>query len=324
MNKPNKSLIIIVSGATATGKSDLSLKLSNHFNSQGHEFEIINFDSIQFYKELDIGSAKPSENEMKQLPHHLFNIKNVDEEMDASEFVSLAKPMIEDILSKNKIPVLVGGSAFYIRALVKGMAPSKPVSKETRCQVEEIVNSEGSDGLIKRLNEVDPASTRDLHPNDIYRLSRALEHWIETGLPFSESKKEIEDPYDFSKNKFDDSVQILHFYCFIEKFKHWEIIEKRSQKMIEMGLIDEVKGLLKLYSKDLKSLSSIGYKQVIEYLDDPQKANLEELIEKISIATRRLAKSQKTFFNKVEPKIIVHPIDDLRQVLGKIQKALDS
>lgn len=309
---------IIISGPTGTGKTktaiELALKIKAELNQTA---EIINFDSVQFYSELDIASAKPTAEELALVPHHLIGIRSINYPMNASDFVDLSKELCEKLFNHQIIPIFVGGSGFYIRAFVKGMFDSVNVSDETRKLIEEIIEYEGSTGIRKRLQEIDPESFQKLHHNDLYRNSRALEHWIETGTKFSAQTAKIEDPYDFSKQE-DPSIEFLHFCAEIPKDDHFPLLMKRAQSFFEENrLFDEVNHLLESGATgEEKGLQSIGYKETVEFIKNPDvfNNNVEALIERIFISTRQLVKSQKTFFKKVNPKIIFNPLHDLSLV----------
>jgi tRNA dimethylallyltransferase len=317
----NKFPIIIITGATASGKTSLSLELAQTLHKENIPAEIINFDSLLFYKDLNIGTAKPTADELNTVKHHLIDICTIQEEMNASRFCELALPLVKEMHQNAIIPILVGGSAFYIRALVKGMYEGKSISKETRSLVEKITLEKGYSFIRSELKTNDPLSFNDLHENDEYRNIRAYEFFIQEGRPISEEKMKINDPYDFSDSEHED-WDILHFYLDIPKEDHWPIIEKRTKHMIDAGLIAEVEAILKRsdISGEEKSLQSIGYKETVDHINllkGDEQASLNDLIEKIYIATRQLAKSQKTFFKKIEPKLKFHPIKDKDIIINK-------
>lgn len=333
----SKKPIITISGATGTGKTSSSIHLALELKQQKQiECEIINFDSIQFFKELDIASAKPSQEELSQVPHHLVGIKTIQEEMNASEFSLKAKEIVNRLHQENKVPILVGGSGFYLRAFVKGMFESTNVSEKTRALVEELLEKEGSNGIRLRLQEVDPESFEKLHHNDNYRNCRALEHWIETGSKFSEKSKKIQDPYDFSKQE-NPEYHFLHFYALIPKEDHFPILMKRTQNFFkDHKILSEVDSLLESGADGSeKAMQSIGYKEVVEFFKEngrPHEAEykkqlIEQLTERIFISTRQLVKAQKTFFKKVHPKVDYNPVSELdklteysNQFLEKLQE----
>ncbi len=317
---PTKN-IVIISGATATGKTKTSIDIARHFKER--HFEIINFDSLLFYKELNIGTAKPSKEEIAEIQHHLVNISSISNELNANEFIELAKVKIDELHDKSIIPILVGGSTFYLRALIKGMYDSVTISDEIRSESESLLKERGITFFLEYLKEHDPESLKILHENDHYRITRAYEHYRMTGSPISEEKKKSDknQPYDFSINQYPD-WNIIHLNMHLEKELHWNLMKERAAKMIDSGLIEEVKNLLESrFTGTEKPLQSIGYKETIDYLNG-KISSKDELLEKIYIATRRLAKSQKTFLKKVTPKKDFNPLEETTHLLDYISQRL--
>jgi len=310
--------VFIISGATASGKTSLSITLAQNLKSKGFSAEIVNFDSLLFYKDLNIGTAKPSQEERKNIPHHLIDICDIHQEMNASKFNKMAQSLISNLHRENKIPILVGGSAFYIRALIKGMYKGPSISEQTKQEVEHILNEKGFSYIRNMLKHLDPSSYQSLHENDQYRNIRAFEFYYQLGRPISQEKNEIVDPYDFEKNQH-PQWDIFHIYLDIPKEEHWPIIKMRTQKMITQGLLCEVSNILKNkeLTNDEKCLQSIGYKEAIDYLQNqnPHIESQKDLCEQIYISTRQLAKSQKTFFKKIKPKHTYHPLNDKNKIL---------
>jgi tRNA dimethylallyltransferase len=314
--------IIIVSGPTASGKTQISIDIAKEFIT--YNMEIVNFDSLLFYNDLNIGTAKPTRLEMIEVPHHLVNVASVHDEINASNFVKLAEKKINELHESNKIPILVGGSTFYLRSLIKGMYDSPSTSQEIKDLTEKIYREDGIQPFIDYLQEHDPKSLDQLHKNDHYRLMRAFEHHKMTGTPISAQKIEhdINGPYDFSKTAHED-WSIFHISLDIEKQHHWEIMLNRTKEMLKSGLLEEVSDLLKsgLSGKE-KPLLSIGYKEAIQYING-EIESIEQLEEKIYFATRRLAKSQKTFLKKVTPKNTYHPLTDRDIIFRDIASFLE-
>lgn len=313
-----KSPVLIISGPTASGKTRLSLKLALKIQSTlNRKAEIINFDSLLFYQKLNIGTAKPSQTEQEQIKHHLIDISPIDSTLNASDYIKMAEAKINELLDKGIIPLLVGGSAFYLRALVKGMYndpdnndQNEELKEKIAQETAELVKTQGITPVRDYLLLNDPESYYQLHENDHYRNARAYEFYRLTGKKISEQKKIADDalPYNFQEHLHTD-WNIHHYYLNIPKPDHWPIIESRTQKMFENGLVQEVEFLLKEgFSAHEKPLRSIGYKEVVELLN--QEVNLQECQEKISIATRQLAKAQRTFFNKIEPKQTFNPLKE--------------
>ena len=226
--------LVVLSGATATGKSSLAYQLA--LDEKG---VVYNFDSLLFYKELNIGTAKPSPEELEEVPHYMVNITSAKKPLNAADYVAKAAPEIHELLQKKEKVFLTGGSGFYLRALLKGMYPSQTTDKELLSKSDEIYEKQGIEPFIEELKQHDPKSLDRLHTNDHYRLRRAVEHFWSTGTPFSESSQEL------VKFPFQKDWQILHCYLDIPKNDHYEIIQKRTKIMLERGLIDEVQELLK-------------------------------------------------------------------------------
>lgn len=315
--------LIIVSGPTATGKTALAIKLAKEFSNNQRELVIINFDSLLFYKELLIGTAKPTLEERQGITHLGLDIVSIQDDFNASSFTRTAEDLIIKLHNEGKIPILVGGSAFYLRALIKGMYESSSPPVEVRSKVESLFQSGGIELVREELLKVDPESVRKLHVNDHYRNMRALEHFLTTGTKISIQDEEFKenDPYDFSKSKHPE-WELHHIYLDIPKDVHWEIIQKRTRQMIDQGLEAEVRTLVANgFSRELKALSSIGYKETLDYLDGKFETE-SAWSERISLSTRQLAKSQRTFFKKVTPKSSYNPLHDTKQILNDVKAFL--
>lgn len=315
-----KNKIIIISGPTATGKTKLALEIAT---KHSRLCEIVNFDSLLFYQEISIGTAKPSKVELSSVPHHLIDIQSVLLPMNASEFILLAQEKIAEIHSRGAIAILAGGSGFYLRALIKGMYVGEGTSSDLRQEVEELYQNKGIAPIIEYLKVNDPESLSQLHHNDHYRLKRAYEHHRINGSKFSQQRtlKEEHSPYDFSHHSH-ANWEILHIYLDIPREEHWKIIQNRAQKMLAEGLIAEAQGLLDLgMTGEERPLKSIGPKEAIEFIQGTIKSR-EELIERISVATRQLAKSQRTFFKKITPKNSFDPLREWDSCLKKVDEFL--
>ncbi len=309
--------VLIISGPTACGKTALALKLTDFTNKS---VEIVNFDSLLFYRELSIGTAKPSLQEREKIPHHLIDICSIKNPINAADFVSKARQTVNEVHHRGSIPVLVGGSGFYLRALIKGMSDSYQSDPALSEEIQNEYKKNGITPIREYLKSFDPQSYQSLHENDHYRLLRAYEYARHTGLAFSDQKKKLDEqlPYDFSICQFPD-WGLEHIYLNIEPEEHWPIIKRRTQTMLNAGLIKEVQDLLDQgIDPNLKPLQSIGYKETIDYLNQGG-GSLEDLIEKIHIATRQLAKSQRTFFQKIQPKSTFHPLKDEKKLDSKLR-----
>ena len=307
---------MLITGPTGTGKSDWAVKLGLILKEHGQECAIINFDSLCFYKELTIGTAKPGAALLSKVEHFLIDIASIKNELNAHAFCKQAKDLIKQFTQNGKYIILVGGSPFYIRALMKGMYRSDNLSPDMKNNLQEIYKRDGIEPFLQYLRIFDPASLARLHVNDHYRLLRAVEYNISTERPISEEHHEFQEegPYDFSKNQFPES-DLLHFYFDIPKDEHWKILKQRARLMIEQGLVLETKALLDNGdSGEEKPLQSVGYKETLAYLNG-EIAEPDELAEKIYISTRQLAKTQRTFFKRITPKITVNPLVDSTTIL---------
>lgn len=305
--------IIIISGPTASGKTQISLELASLFDG-----EIINFDSLLFYKEINIGTAKPNAQELLKIPHHLINSHSITKPINASDFFKIAKEKIDELHKKNKLVFLVGGSGFYLQALLKGMYDSATTPERVIKKSDELYKSDGITPFLDILKTHDPASFERYHSNDHYRIRRAVEHWWSHQTPFSELRK-LKDEHNTNLN--DDNIhgwRSLHLFLDIPKDIHQNIIKMRTHQMLENGLVEEVKNLLDQgFDANLKPLQSIGYKETIDYLNGQIK-NQKELEEKINLSTRQLAKAQRTWFNRIEKKEKFNPLEEKDKIIETV------
>ncbi len=311
--------VIIISGPTASGKTKVSLELIQKGIEKNIPFAIVNFDSLLFYNELNIGTAKPTAKELKQFSHYMVNITSITNPLNASDYYKKTIPIIQKLHEDNIIPVLVGGSGFYLRSLIKGMYDCPTIPMELKEKNEILFQTEGITPFLEILKKHDPYSYEHLHPNDSYRIIRATEFFQTTGTPISSEKNRLDsqNPYDFSDGGAQD-WKIFHSFLDIPKDQHQIIIEKRTKQMIKEGLVDEVKLILKEgFKGDEKPLQSIGYKETLQFIEgkfDSQKSYLE----RINISTRQLAKSQRTFFKKVLEKETFNPLVDMGKALNRM------
>ncbi len=278
----NKTILLV--GATASGKSSAAEFLAKHF-----EIEIISADARQIYRYLDIGTATPPQTILNQIPHHLINILNPDQYYNAAQFAEDASRIIKQIQKINKIPIIVGGSGFYIKALIDGLS-KLPKDLKCRERLKKEIEINGIEYLHNYLNEIDPETAKRLASKDAFRIIRAIEVYELTGKPLSMVYKEY-PPQPLIEGKY-----LIIGLDWERKFLY-ERINKRVDLMIDNGLIEEVKFIENLgYDKNLSSLQSIGYKEIWNYLDGT--ISLDETIEKIKINTRHYAKKQLTWFRK--------------------------
>ncbi len=282
--------LVVITGPTAVGKTDISIDVARQLDG-----EIVSCDSMQVYKYMDIGTAKPGVLERKAVPHHLIDVVTPDEEFNVARFQELAEAAVSDITSRGRVPVLVGGTGLYIKAVVDGfLFPWEGASPEIRASLEEEAVRKGHDVLYARLEELDPEAAKKIHPNDTRRIVRALEVHITTGRPISELWREGRR----KKARFDRLVMVG---LVRERPVLYERIEARCDKMIELGLVEETKELLEQgYSRTLTSGQALGYKEIVRYLKG--ECPLQEAIELIKRDTRRYAKRQLVWF-RADPRI---------------------
>ena len=299
--------VLIVSGATATGKTQTSIEIATR-----SDIEIINFDSLVFYNELNIGTAKPTLEEMQGVTHHFVGTQSVSTPLNAADFAKIAPAIINDIISRGKTPLLVGGSGFYLKALLLGMYPTSTPSQDIIDRSNQLYDSKGIKAFWEILEEHDKPSTQKLHINDHYRVRRAVEFFWTSGYPISEAPSRQKQETKFYKTQ---NWSPKHIYLNIPKEDHYPIMLQRTQNMIQNGLIDEVQALIDRGLRDCKPLQSIGYKETLDFIDGKIESQ-EELIEKIFISTRRLAKAQRTWFQSVEKKEEFNPLDGLEPIIN--------
>ncbi len=273
--------ILILCGPTAVGKSKVALELAEKFGG-----EIVSADSGQVWKELDIGTAKPSFADRQRVPHHLIDVATPGEHFDVARYVELADGAIKAILSRKHLPIVVGGTGLYIRILLYGLCEAPPQDQEIRRQLAGEMEEKGLTFLYDRLNAVDPETAKKIHPNDKTRIIRALEVYEITGYPlshFHQSHRFQNQRYEARQIGLNCDRKILH-----------ENIERRVDWMIANGWAEEVRELLKFYPSDSQALQSIGYKQLVQHLKG--RFSLEEAVAEIKKQTRAYARRQLTWF----------------------------
>jgi tRNA dimethylallyltransferase len=282
------SAITIIVGPTCAGKSERAFSLAIKY-----QMEIVSADSLQVYRHLDIGTAKPSPEERSKVKHHLIDVVAPDEEFSAVQYMEMARETIDSLLRQNRSALVVGGTGLYIKALTKGIFRGPAADEKLRREIKEEAQQRGNEYLYQRLKEIDPESASRIHPNDTYRIMRALEVYEITQKPMSSFQADHafrESPYRYVK------IGIER-----ERKELYRKIEERVDWMIENGLIEEVKGLLERgYNPHLKPLQSLGYRQVIGYLNGAY--DLNEAVGLIKRDTKRYAKRQLTWF-KADPEL---------------------
>lgn len=277
--------LFILSGPTAVGKTNISIKLAEALNG-----EIISADSMQIYKQMDIGSAKASKEEMKGIKHHLIDVVEPNEEFSVAEFKKLSSKSIDEIINNKKLPMVVGGTGLYINSLIFNYDFAATYKDEKyREELNKLAEEKGKEYVHSLLKEVDVESYNRLYPNDLKRVVRALEVFKLTGKTITQFNEE-QDIYDIPYN-------VYYFILTMDRTKLYDRINKRVDLMIENGLIEEVVNLKdKGYTSDMQSMKGIGYKEILYYLDG--KISLEEAVEMIKKGSRNYAKRQLTWFRK--------------------------
>lgn len=282
MKKPP---LIILAGPTAAGKTNLSIQLAQKIVGS-----IISADSMQVYRYMDIGSAKITPEERKGIPHYMIDELLPEEEFNIVRFQTLAKQYMAEIYAQGRIPILVGGTGFYIQSVLYNIDFSKEEGSDSiRRELEEIAKNEGNNVLHQKLMEVDKESAETIHPNNIKRVIRALEFYRQNGYPISKHNKEErqkESPYQFAYFVLNENRECLY-----------RKIEARVDKMIEQGLLEEVKHLKEMgCHRGMVSMQGLGYKELLSYLDN--ELSFEEAVSILKRDTRHFAKRQITWFKR--------------------------
>jgi tRNA dimethylallyltransferase len=300
-----KHLIAIV-GPTGTGKSRLAIYLADIFGG-----EIISADSRQVYRYLDIGTAKPSPEQMSHLPHHLIDIVNPDEDFNLARYLELAGSAIEDIYRRNRLPFLVGGTGLYVRAVLEGwQVPKVSPDREFRYNIEERAGGGSADEIYDELARLDPEAVRKIDRRNVRRMARALEVQAAAGQPFSEIAKKEAPPF-----------KSFIIGLTTERKRLYEIVDRRVDDMFQWGLVREVENLQKMgYHLNLPSMSGIGYRQVGQYLNG--ELTLEAAIKKMKTETHRFIRHQYAWFRMADDRI--HWFDIVQHKDEEIASALES
>jgi tRNA dimethylallyltransferase len=279
---PEKPKVIVVCGPTGIGKTTVGIELAQRFNG-----EIVSADSMQIYRYMNIGTAKPTAEELDKIAHHMIDIVDPDEDYDAVLFSKQARDQVTEITSRGLVPFIVGGTGLYIKAILHGLFQAKAIDSEVRKRLKREAEENSSGFLFERLKRVDPAAADRIHPNDSYRIIRALETLESSG-------KTISDHHQNHKFR-DDPFNPLKIGLQMNRHTLYERIDKRVDLMLKTGLVDEVKTLLALgYKADLKPMQSIGYRHIVRFLE----ASLpwDECLQTFKRDTRRYAKRQLTWF----------------------------
>jgi tRNA dimethylallyltransferase len=303
----NKPLIVMV-GPTAVGKTEISLRVAEQLRG-----EIISADSRLFYRGMDIGTAKPTTEELNRVPHHFISISEPDQDWSLAVYLPNAVDIIQEIHSRKNLPFLVGGTGQYIQAVVQGwqLPPIKP-DPALRNILGRWAEQVGVEGIRTRLTELDPEAAEGIDGPNLRRMIRALEVTLSSGKKFSEQKKQKGAPY-----------QVLQIGLTRPREDLFQRIDLRIERMLEEGLVREVQALLDNgYSPELSSMSAIGYKQIVNFLSG--KCSLEESVQQIRSKTRKYVRQQANWFQENDPDIhwfsaVDDPID---QIINEIQQFL--
>jgi tRNA dimethylallyltransferase len=305
-----KPKLVIVLGPTGVGKSEVAMDLA--LQTDG---EIINADSQLVYRYMDIGTAKPPAAVRKKVRHHLIDVVDPDGEFNAALYRELALAVIEDVRDRGKKAIICGGTGLYIRALTQGLFVGPAKDPRIREQLEHEIQERGLNFLYERLQQVDLAATQWIHPNDRYRIIRALEVFQLTGKPISQWQKD----HDFKESSF----ETLKIGLNRAREELYALINRRCDEMIKEGFVDEVKGLLeRRYRLELPSLQSVGYRQIGDYLKG--ESSLEEAVSLMKRNTRRLAKRQLTWFRADKEIEWFHPESDKGKIRAAVKEFLDA
>ena len=295
MQKPK---VIVICGPTASGKTSLSIELAKKING-----EIVSCDSMQIYKDLTIGTAKPTIDEMQGIKHFLIDFVSPEERYSVADYKRDATKAIKEIIQKNKVPIIVGGTGLYLEAIIYNIEYNEiETDLKYREELEKIEEAEGLEKLYNLANKIDKKATEKISHNDKKRIFRVLEIYHSTG----KTKTELEIESRKNKPEFD----YLLFGITMDREKLYDRINRRVDIMMDQGLIREVENLLKKYNEFPTAMQGLGYKEVVEYLKGI--TTKEEMIEKIKQETRRYAKRQLTWFRKYKNLIWIDGLNDLQ------------
>ena len=282
----NKAKVIVICGPTASGKTALSIEVAKKING-----EIISCDSMQIYKDMNIGTAKPTKEEMGEIKHYLIDYVLPTERYSVAEYKKDAKKAIKEVIEKGKTPIIVGGTGLYVDSLIYEIEyPEIKFDEEYRKKLEKEVEEEGLEKLYEKAKKIDPIAIQKIRKTDKKRILRVLEIYHATGKTKTEQEiisRQKEPEYDYKV-----------YGLLWDRQKLYDRINLRVDIMIEQGLIEEVKTILKKYSEFPTAMQGLGYKEVVQYLN--KEITKEEMIEKIKMETRRYAKRQITWFKRIE------------------------
>ncbi len=301
--------IITICGPTGIGKTGFAIFLARAFNG-----EIIGADSMQIYKYMDIGTAKPDLSERAQVRHHLVDFLDPAQDFDAGQYAQMADHAVDAIQKKDKLPIVAGGTGLYIRSLLYGLFRSRPICRSTLAELTDILEQKGAPCLHRQLESCDPAAAKRIHPHDGFRIIRALEVFLTTGVPISQEQAR----HAFAQPRY----RSLTIGLYMDRRDLYDRIEQRVDKMMDQGLYSEVTHLVeKGYGLNLKSMQSIGYRHMGWVINKEKDMDTAVLLLKRD--TRRYAKRQFTWFRK-EPGIVWITPDQTDQAAALVKEFLTS
>lgn len=305
-----KPKVIVIGGPTASGKTALSIELAKRING-----EIVSADSMQIYKDMNIGTAKPTKEEMGNIKHYMIDFVSPETRYSVSQYKKDASLCIEEIIKKGKTPIVVGGTGLYIDSLVYGIEFQEiSIDEEYRAQLNEIADNGGLQKLYEEACKIDPEAMKTISPNDKKRIIRVLEIYKQTGKTKTQQniesrKKEV--PYDY-----------IMFAINMDREKLYERINKRVDIMIKNGLIEEVQAIINKYGNIKTAMQGLGYKEVVQYFNN--EFSKEEMIDKIKMESRRYAKRQLTWFRKNKEIIWLDGLEPVEDNINEIIKAMNT
>ena len=304
MKRPLKNKVAVLVGPTAVGKTAVALELAQELGA-----EIVNADSLQVYRELNIGTAKPTEAERALVPHHLVDVADPPEAYDADRYSREGRRVLAQLHGRGVIPLVAGGTGLYLKALLSGLFSEGSPDPKIRRRLREELTDRGLPQLYERLKSLDPASAWRLHPNDTYRILRALEVITATG----ETLSALHESHQFR----DAPYHTLKLGLLRPREELNQRIEARVEVMLAQGLLEEVKGLLDRYSPDLKPLQALGYRHLIAFLQE--RWSWEEALDLLKRDTRRYAKRQLTWFKK-DQEVRWHTPEQIPEMLAALRE----
>jgi tRNA dimethylallyltransferase len=304
----DKPKVIVICGATAVGKTSAAIDLARIYNG-----EIISADSRQIYRYMNIGTAKPSPEQLAEISHYMVDFIDPDQHFDARRFARMAHEIILKLIGKNQLPFVVGGTGLYIKALFNGLFEDNFSDPSVRGRLKQEADKLGKKALYERLKKIDPETANRLHPNDVYRIIRALEVFEISGNPISRWHRE----HRFSEKRY----CVLKVGLYLDREILYKRIDQRVDMMISEGLIEEVRAILKRgYSPDLRSMKAIGYSHVADYLMG--NCTLDKAVGTLKRDTRRYSKRQMTWF-RADPEINWIKPSEINTLIPLINKFLE-